>query len=175
MWLINCMSLPVVLARSIRTSPKRICKLEGSIFYLVLLVFSLFIYLSQTILGRWEVMWKFGFQMIEDELLSWFAVLSPMALKDIQTGFCFFFLSVSRRCRSKTSLKAVPSTVLRLALVWPCLHQEKLVLNWSWRAIRRGWDRFCSMSEGLGLSGCMWWWWHLTSFMFFELVKLVYP
>lgn len=41
--------------------------------------------------------------------------------------------------------------------------------------MRRGWERACSVSEGPGLLGCMWCWWHLTSFMGFELVKLVYP
>lgn len=107
--------------------------------------------------------------------MSGFAILTPMALKDFQTGFCFFFLSVSRKSRSRTSVRAIPSTVLRVALFWPCLHQEKVVFNWSWCAIRRGRERVCSTSEGLGLSGCVWWWWHLTSFMGFELVKLVYP
>lgn len=48
-WLITCVSLPVFLGKSIFVSPERICELKGSVFHLVLLFFSLFIYLSQAI------------------------------------------------------------------------------------------------------------------------------
>lgn len=48
-WLITCMSLPMFLGKSIFVSPERIRELKGSVFHLVLLFFSLFIYLSQAI------------------------------------------------------------------------------------------------------------------------------
>lgn len=105
-----------------------------------------------------------------------FAILTPVAFKDTQAGFCFFFLSVSGRSRRKTRSTAVPSAGAEvspiLALSAP---RKRAGFNWSWRAIRRGWEGVCSTSEGLGLPRHVWWWWHPTSFMVFELVRLVYP